>query len=187
MNGASPPSPLPKPASRRPCLAPSRRLRLVVARPLPLPLTPGNAAARSLVIGLFVIALLWAAYVAQPVIVPVVLAWVIATIVLPIVTWLRDRNVPRVVAVLLVTLALVAVIIALLLLLSTPVAYWIGRASEIAVLVKQKLQTVNSAAGGARRTAQGGERLRLGRADHSQGRADRPPWWRPCSPCLRPR
>ena len=104
---------------------------------------PWERSSQIAVIGLFVIALLWAAYVAQPVIVPVVLAWVIATIVLPVVNWLRERNVPRVVAVLLVTLALVALIIALLLLLSTPVAYWIGRASEIAVLVKQKLQTVN--------------------------------------------
>ncbi len=41
------------------------------------------------VIGLFLIALLWAAYVAQPVVVPVVLAWTIATIVLPVVTWMQ--------------------------------------------------------------------------------------------------
>ena len=56
---------------------------------------PWERSSQIAVIGLFVIALLWAAYVAQPVIVPVVLAWVIATIVLPIVTWLRERNVPR--------------------------------------------------------------------------------------------
>ena len=36
-------------------------------------------------VGLFVIAVLWCAYVARPVIVPVVLAWVIATIVLPVI------------------------------------------------------------------------------------------------------
>ena len=49
---------------------------------------PWARASQVALIGLFVIALLWAAYVAQPVIVPVLLAWVIATIVLPIVTWL---------------------------------------------------------------------------------------------------
>ena len=54
-------------------------------------------------IGLFVIAVLWAAYVAQPVVVPVVLAWTIATIVLPVVTWMQGYRVPRGVAVLLVT------------------------------------------------------------------------------------
>ncbi len=93
-------------------------------------------------IGLFVIALLWCAYVAQPVIVPVLLAWVIATIVLPLVRWLQDRGVPRVLAVIAVTVLLVAVIASLLVLLSTPVAYWLGRASEVGGLIKQKLQTI---------------------------------------------
>ena len=73
-------------------------------------------------IGIFVIAVVWCVYVAQPVIVPVLLAWVIATIVLPIVKWLQERGVPRVLAVVGVTLLLVAVIASLLVLLSTPVA-----------------------------------------------------------------
>ena len=47
------------------------------------------------VIGLFLIAVLWAAYVAQPVVVPVVLAWTIATIVLPVVTWMQGYRIPR--------------------------------------------------------------------------------------------
>lgn len=94
-------------------------------------------------IGLFVIALLWCAYVARPVIVPVVLAWVIATIVLPLVTWLHAKGLPRVVAALLVTLLLVLLIVSLLMLLSTPIAYWMGRASEVSALVRAKLQTMN--------------------------------------------
>jgi predicted PurR-regulated permease PerM len=94
-------------------------------------------------IGIFVIAVLWCVYVAQPVIVPVLLAWVIATIVLPIVNWLQERGVPRVLAVIAVTLLLVAVIASLLVLLSTPVAYWLGRASEIGGLIKQKLHTIS--------------------------------------------
>ena len=59
-------------------------------------------------IGLFVIALLWCTYVASPVIVPVMLAWVIATMVLPVVNWVRRHRVPHVLAVLGVTLALIA-------------------------------------------------------------------------------
>ena len=94
-------------------------------------------------IGLFVVALLLCAYVAQPVIVPVLLAWVIATIVLPIVKWLQERGVPRGLAVVAVTALLVAVIVGLLLLLSTPVAYWLGRASEVGALLRQKLQSMN--------------------------------------------
>ena len=44
-----------------------------------------HRASQIALIGLLVIALLWCAYVAQHVIVPVLLAWTIATIVLPIV------------------------------------------------------------------------------------------------------
>jgi predicted PurR-regulated permease PerM len=51
--------------------------------------------------------------------------------------------VPRVLAVIAVTLLLVAVIASLLVLLSTPVAYWLGRASEIGGLIKQKLHTIS--------------------------------------------
>jgi predicted PurR-regulated permease PerM len=93
-------------------------------------------------VGLFVIALLWCAYAAQPVIVPVLLAWAIATIVLPMVSWLSQQGVPRILAVIVVTVLLVVLFACLLVLLSTPVAYWLGRASEVGVLVKQKLQTM---------------------------------------------
>jgi predicted PurR-regulated permease PerM len=101
-----------------------------------------SRASQIAVIGLFVIALLWCCYAAQPVIVPVLLAWAIATIVLPIVTWINDRGVPRVLAAVLVTLLLFLIIVSLLALLSTPVAYWLGRATEIGALIKQKLQTM---------------------------------------------
>ena len=73
-------------------------------------------------IGLFVIALLWCAYAAQPVIVPVLLAWAIATIVLPLVRWLNHQGVPRILAVIVVTVLLVALFECLLVLLSTPFA-----------------------------------------------------------------
>jgi predicted PurR-regulated permease PerM len=94
-------------------------------------------------IGLFVIAMLWCAYVAQHVIVPVLLAWVIATIVLPMVKWMQERGVPRIVAALTVTVLLVAIIVSLLVVLSTPIAYWLGRATELGALIKQKLQSMS--------------------------------------------
>jgi predicted PurR-regulated permease PerM len=93
-------------------------------------------------VGLFVIALLWCGYVAQPVIVPVLLAWAIATIVLPLVKSMQERGVPRVLAAVTVTLLLITLIVCLLALLSTPVAYWLGRATEVGALIKQKLQTM---------------------------------------------
>ena len=90
-------------------------------------------------VGLFVIAVLWCTYVARPVIVPVVLAWVIATIVLPVIKWMQDYGVPRVASAIAVTLALALAIAFLLVLLSTPVSLWLGRASEVGVLLQQKL------------------------------------------------
>lgn len=94
-------------------------------------------------IGLFVIALLWCAYVAQPVLVPVLLAWVIATIVLPIVAYLERYRVPHVTASILVTVTLILLFASLLLLLSTPLAYWLGRATELGTLIKGKIQSIS--------------------------------------------
>ncbi len=94
-------------------------------------------------VGLFVIAVLWCAYVAKPVIVPVLLAWAIATIVLPLVSFLSDRGVPRVAASIVVTLLLLLLFVSLLFLLTTPVTYWLGRASELGTLIKAKLQSMN--------------------------------------------
>src|ERR1700682_3794639 len=95
------------------------------------------------VVGLFVIALVWCAYVAQHIIVPLLLAWTIATVVLPVAKWLQERGVPSVLASIVVTVLLLCLIIALLLLLSAPLAYWLGRASYIGALLKEKLESFN--------------------------------------------
>jgi predicted PurR-regulated permease PerM len=108
-----------------------------------LPFDPWARASHVAMIGLFVIALLWCGFVAQPVIVPVLLGWAIATIVLPLVKYLQKMGVPRVVAAITVTVLLVTLIVSLLALLSTPVAYWLGRATEVGALIKEKLQMVN--------------------------------------------
>jgi predicted PurR-regulated permease PerM len=112
-------------------------------RDMALGYDPWTRASHVSMIGVFVVSLLWCAYVAQPVIVPVLLAWTIATIVLPLVRWLNQRGVPHVLAVLAVTGLLLAIFACLLVLLSTPVAYWLGRASEVGALLKQKLQTMS--------------------------------------------
>jgi predicted PurR-regulated permease PerM len=104
---------------------------------------PWMRASQVALIGLFVLALLWCAYVGRPIIVPVVLAWVIATIVLPIVKWMQGHHVPRVLAAISVTLALALLIVFLLFLLSTPISVWLGRANEIGALLQDKLRTMN--------------------------------------------
>jgi len=94
------------------------------------------------VTGLFALAVLAALYLMKEVAVPVILAWVVANILLPVVGWLEHRGLPRAVSVLLVTSAIVAVILTVIALLSLPLTYWLGRASELGVLLREKLQTM---------------------------------------------
>jgi hypothetical protein len=83
-----------------------------------MPADPWMRAAQLALIGLFVIAFLWSAQVSQPVLVPVLLAWVIATIFLPVVRFLQGRGVPRTLTAVLLTVALVAAMVSVLLLLA---------------------------------------------------------------------
>src|SRR5712672_3974661 len=78
---------------------------------------PWQRASQIALVGLFVIALLWCAYVAQHVIVPVLLAWTIATIVLPVVKWMEGQGLPRAVAALAITTLLLLLVLTLVLLL----------------------------------------------------------------------
>ena len=95
-------------------------------------------------------------YAAQHVIVPVLLAWAIATIVLPLVKRMQEHGVPRVVAALLVTFLFLALIGVLVLLLSTPLTYWLGRATYVGALLREKLETFHATLGTVGR---GAERL----------------------------
>jgi predicted PurR-regulated permease PerM len=108
-----------------------------------LPADSWTRAAQVATIGLFVIALLWSAHVSQPVLVPVLLAWVIATILLPIVQFMQERNVPRVLTAILLTVTLLAVILSVLLLLAAPASSWLGRATELRLTLQEKLQTMS--------------------------------------------
>jgi predicted PurR-regulated permease PerM len=75
------------------------------------------------------------------VIVPVLLAWTIATILLPIVKWVEGKGIPRALAAIVVAVLFLALLLSLIALLSTPVAYWLGRASDIGALLREKLTT----------------------------------------------
>lgn len=95
------------------------------------------------VTGLFALAILAVLYLMKEVAVPVILAWVVANILLPVIGWLEKRGVPRVASVIFVTLALVAVLLSIVTLLSLPLTYWVGRASEIGTLIKGKLEMMS--------------------------------------------
>ena len=92
-------------------------------------------------VGLFVIALVWAVYAAHHVIVPVLLAWVIATIVQPLVKWLQDAGMPRTVASVIVALLFLTLVAGLLTLLFAPLASWLGRANYMGALLREKLES----------------------------------------------
>lgn len=106
------------------------------------PVDIGALAERISIVGLFVLALGVATYVAQAVLVPILLAWVIATILYPVVGRLMGLGLPQVPAAVLVALAFLALTLCLIGAFSLPLAYWFGRTAELGELVRSKVQLV---------------------------------------------
>ena len=100
-------------------------------------------AERISMIGLFALAVGYTLFVVQELFVPVVTAWVMGAILRPIVELAERRGVPRVVAVIATATVALLILLAIVGLLSTPLAYWIGRTAELAQLIKGKLQLLN--------------------------------------------
>ena len=100
-------------------------------------------AERISVIGLFALAVGYTLVVVQELFVPVVTAWVMGAILRPIVELAERHGVPRVVAVIATATFALLILLAIIGLLSTPFAYWIGRTAELAQLIKGKLQLLN--------------------------------------------
>jgi predicted PurR-regulated permease PerM len=92
--------------------------------------------------GLFALAVLAALYLMKEVVVPVILAWVVANILLPVVNRLERNGVPRVLSVVAVTLLMVSILLTVVTLLSLPLTYWLGRATELGALLREKLQSM---------------------------------------------
>src|SRR5215475_12517004 len=100
-------------------------------------------AERISVIGLFILAVGYTLFVVQELFVPVVTAWVMGAILRPIVEAGERRGMPRAVAVVTTATVALLILLAIIGLLSTPLAYWIGRTAELAQLIKGKLQLLN--------------------------------------------
>jgi predicted PurR-regulated permease PerM len=97
-------------------------------------------AAQVAIIGLFGLALLGALYWARAVAVPVFLAVIIGTILAPAVTKLESFRFPRVASTIVIVLVIFGLLIFFAVALTAPLAEWIGRASEIGVILRGKLQ-----------------------------------------------
>jgi predicted PurR-regulated permease PerM len=104
---------------------------------------PWQRAAQISLVGLFALAMMASLYLTHSVVVPVLLAFVVATILLPVVEYLEAWRLPRGISVVLVTVALVSVIFVLATVLSIPLTYWVGRATELGGLIKEKLRSIN--------------------------------------------
>jgi predicted PurR-regulated permease PerM len=101
-----------------------------------------NWAVRIAVVGLFIIAagtvLRFLAHIA----VPLVLAWVIAMVLLPVVQLLSHVRIPRPLGAVLLVMALLAGIAAVLTILTVPLSYWVSRADELGLLLRDKLALI---------------------------------------------
>src|SRR5262245_7083390 len=100
-------------------------------------------AERISVIGLFTLAVGYTLFVVHELFVPVVTAWVMGAILRPLVESAEKHGVPRVLAVVATATVALLILLAIMGLLSTPLAYWIGRTTELAELIKGKLQLLN--------------------------------------------
>jgi predicted PurR-regulated permease PerM len=103
-----------------------------------------NWAVRISVVGLFVLALAVIAFQMASVVMPVVLAWVVAMVLLPVVDGLERRGLPRALTSIVLVIILLASIMVVLGVLTVPLTYWVGRASELGGLLKERLQTLGN-------------------------------------------
>lgn len=123
------------------------RRRITYAPRIQNPAVPGVDlwawAERLSIVGLFCLALGYTAFVLQSILVPVILAWIVGTILLPLLEAGIRQGIPRPVAAALVAFTALFITLSIIVLLSTPLTYWVGRTNELGVLVKQKIQLLN--------------------------------------------
>jgi predicted PurR-regulated permease PerM len=78
------------------------------------------------------------------VVVPVALAWVVAMVLLPVVNGLERRGLSRALTSIVLVILLIASIMVIVGVLTVPLTYWVGRASELGALLKERLQTLGN-------------------------------------------
>ena len=111
-----------------------------IAGEAPFTANPWATATQIAIIGLFVLAVTTALYVTRAVAVPLLLALIMGTILAPLVDRLSRHGVPRVVSTVFIVLLLMTLLVIFVVALTTPLADWLGRASELGALLKSKLQ-----------------------------------------------
>src|SRR6516164_7435068 len=103
-----------------------------------------NWAVRISVVGLFALAVAGILYIMASVVVPVLLAWVVAMVLLPVVDSLERRGFSRALTSTVLVILLIASIVVIIGVLTVPLTYWVGRTSELGALLKERLQTLGN-------------------------------------------
>ena len=128
-----------------------RELHYVLRTGNPEPRTPmldsvesWNWAVRISVVGLFALALAGILYIMASVVVPVLLAWVVAMVLLPVVDGLERRGVSRALTSIVLVILLIASLVVIVGVMTVPLTYWLRRGSELGTLLRERLQTLGN-------------------------------------------
>jgi predicted PurR-regulated permease PerM len=113
------------------------------AEPRSTTIVSWRAAAQAATIGIFVVMFGVVLEFARPVLLPVVSALIIGFMLGPLSSRAAKLGVPAVVTALVLLALVIGIFYGIIVLLATPVVEWIGKAPEIADLVKQKLQILS--------------------------------------------
>jgi predicted PurR-regulated permease PerM len=118
---------------------------LVISDPQPVASTDDIWATTSqfAIIGIFILMLGAAFYLARPVLLPIMAAMIVGTTFGPIVKFAKQRGLHPGATASLIVLVLVASAAVAVTLLASPVIEWIGRAPEIAATIKEKLYVLD--------------------------------------------
>src|SRR6478672_9053669 len=103
-----------------------------------------NWAVRISVVGLFVLALAGILYSMASVVVPVLLAWVVAMVLLPVVDSLERRGLSRALTSTVLVVLLIASVEVIVGVLTVPLTYWLRRGSELGALLKERMETLGN-------------------------------------------
>lgn len=90
-------------------------------------------------VGLLLITIVAALYVAKPFFLPIIMAFVVGTMLAPAAGFLEKRRIPRVVSAVLIVAAVFAGTVFVFGLIVSPVIDWSGRLPELGAIIKEKL------------------------------------------------
>ena len=99
-----------------------------------------NGAARAATMGIFVLLLLAALHYAQPVVMPVVLAFITGIVLTPLLVRARAMGIPYWLSALLLVGIMIAALSYAIVLLAEPISEWISKAPQFGAVLREKLR-----------------------------------------------